>query len=216
MLAHLLTALTGIDFLYRGVSNTIKHRNLETWEWLFKSGNENNPYTVETNVVGARLLFTADTENIKAILTSQFADYGKGEPFHNAWKDFLGDSIFTTDGVEWHKSRQLIRPQFIRDRVSDLETFEEHVQKLMGLMGGRGEEIDVSALFFRYCPLDGPTNPTNSNSGREADTCRRYTLDAATDFLLGRSVNSLDNPQVEFAEAFAEVQRVQNIIARAG
>lgn len=44
----------------------------------------------------------------------------------------------------------------------------------------------------------------------------RYTLDAATHFLLGTSVDSLHNSQAEFAEAFAEVQRVQNIIARAG
>lgn len=52
-----------------------------------------------------------------------------------------------------------------------------------------------------------------------ADICHtenRYTLDAATDFLLGTSVDSLRNSQAEFAEAFAEVQRVQNIIARAG
>ncbi|KAI4127884.1 MAG: hypothetical protein LQ347_004404 [Umbilicaria vellea] len=182
----------GIDFIYRGVTATVKHRNLELWEWLFKSGNANCPYTVEVDVAKERLVFTADTENIKAILTTQFADYGKGEPFHDDWKDFLGDGIFTTDGPEWHKNRQLIRPQFIKDRVSDLETFETHVQKLMAQMGGRGEEVDVSELFFRY------------------------TLDAITDFLLGRSVNSLDDPQVKFAEAFAEVQRVQNIIARAG
>ncbi|KAA6413114.1 MAG: cytochrome P450 [Lasallia pustulata] len=182
----------GIDFVYRGITATVKHRNLELWEWLFKSGNANCPYTVEVNVASERLLFTADVENIKAILTTQFADYGKGEPFHKDWRDFLGDGIFTTDGAEWHKNRQLIRPQFIKDRVSDLETFEVHVQKLIGLMGGRGEEVDVSELFFRY------------------------TLDAITDFLLGRTINSLANPQVKFAEAFAEVQRVQNIISRAG
>ena len=115
---------------------------------------------MEANVASERLLFTADTENIKAILTTQFADYGKGEPFHNDWKDFLGDGIFTTDGPEWHKNRQLIRPQFIKDRVSDLETFEIHVQKLIALMGGRGEEVDVSELFFRYWPLNGPVDLT--------------------------------------------------------
>lgn len=138
------------------------HKNLELWQWLFTSGNANCPWTVEVNVARERLLFTADPENIKAILTTQFADYGKGEPFHNDWKDFLGDGIFTTDGPEWHKNRQLIRPQFIKDRVSDLETFEIHVQKLMGLMGGRGEEVDVSELFFRYWPLNGPMNLTAS------------------------------------------------------
>lgn len=57
--------------------------------------------------------------------------------------------------------------------------------------GSQGQEIDVSDLFFRY------------------------TLDAATDFLLGRSVESLEKPG-EFADAFGEVQRVQSIIARSG
>lgn len=58
--------------------------------------------------------------------------------------------------------------------------------------GSQGGEIDVSDLFFRY------------------------TLDAATHFLLGRSVGSLENGDQEFALAFGEAQRVQNIITRAG
>lgn len=119
----------------------------------------------------------------------------------------MGDGIFATDLDLWHNSRQLIRPQFIKDRVSDLHTFEKHVQVLLraiangGVAGtpgtasdgiARGRRVDVCDLFFRY------------------------TLDAATDFLLGRSVGSLEVPRQEFAEAFAEVQRVQNIISRAG
>ena len=157
-------------------------------------------YTVEACPMGRRLVFTVDPENIKAILATQFTDYGKGKPFHEEWKDFLGDSIFTTDLDQWHASRQLIRPQFIKDRVSDLDVFETHVQVLMEQItkagkrwdGSQGGELDVSDLFFRY------------------------TLDAATHFLLGRSVGSLELPEQEFAEAFSEVQRVQNIIARAG
>ena len=157
-------------------------------------------YTVEASPVGRRCIFTADPENIKAILATQFTDYGKGEPFHREWKAFLGDSIFVTDLDQWHSSRQLIRPQFIKDRVSDLQVFETHVQVLIEAIskagrkwdGSQGGELDVSDLFFRY------------------------TLDAATDFLLGRSVGSLELPEQEFAEAFAEVQRVQNIIVRAG
>ncbi len=157
-------------------------------------------YTAECTVVGRRCIFTADPENIKAILATQFADYGKGELFHREWKDFLGDSIFATDGDLWHASRQLIRPQFIKDRISDLEIFEKHVQILMDqisksgrtLYGTQSAAFDISDLFFRY------------------------TLDAATHFLLGRSVGSLEVPDIEFAEAFSEVQRVQNIIARAG
>lgn len=104
-------------------------------------------------MAGQRFIFTADPENIKAILSAQFDDYGKGKPFHEEWKDFLGDSIFTTDGDEWRSSRNLIRPQFIKTRVSDLEIFEKHVNVLMGMMGGNGEEVDVSALFYRLMLL---------------------------------------------------------------
>lgn len=44
----------------------------------------------------------------------------------------------------------------------------------------------------------------------------RYTLDAATEFLLGKSVDTLENPQAEFSAAFAEVQRIQNMVSRIG
>lgn len=102
--------------------------------------------------------------------------------------------IFTTDGEMWHNSRQLIRPQFIKDRVSDLHTFESHVQVLLPMLAGthKGATVRLDDLVYRF------------------------TLDAATDFLLGTSVDSLRNPQTEFADAFTEVQRVQAVIARAG
>lgn len=106
----------------------------------------------------------------------------------------LATGIFTTDGELWHNSRTLIRPQFIKDRVSHLHTFEDHIQVLLPLLRGSrsGETVRVDDLFFRF------------------------TLDAATDFLLGSSVQSLENPKVEFAHAFAEVQHIQGLIARAG
>jgi hypothetical protein len=87
----------------------------------------------------------------------------------------------------WHNSRQLIRPQFIKDRVSDLHTFESHFEALLPLLRGSqpGSTVRVDDLFFRF------------------------TLDAATDFLLGDSVNSLENPQAEFAHAFTQVQHTQ-------
>ena len=126
------------------------------------------------------------------MLATQFADYGKGEPFHEEWKWFLGDSIFTTDGELWHASRQLLRPQFVKTRVADLEIFEHHISKLMALIPPRGGEVDISALFYRF------------------------TLDSATDYLLGKSVDSLRNPDTKFATAFADVQKVQNEMTRVG
>ena len=173
-----------IDIVLSSIKHSTEHRDLQFWTWLFSHSTPKSP-TVEIPLGGQRFIFTAQPENIKAILATQFSDYGKGEPFHKDWQDFLGDSIFTTDGDLWHGSRQLIRPQFVKSRVSDLELFETHVQQLIGLMGGQGQEVDVDALFYRF------------------------TLDTAMDILLGHSIDNLGNPQNEFAEAFGEVQRVQ-------
>jgi len=175
------------------------------WRWIF---NTVGASTAEMRIFGRRVVLTVDPENIKAILATQFGDYGKGEPFHREWRAFLGDSIFTTDGDMWHGSRQLIRPQFIKDRVSDLKCFEDHMDLLfraianggalegedqfVDIEAGNGKPVDISDLFFRF------------------------TLDAATEFLLGKDVKSLSTPREPFADAFQEVQRVQSLIARAG
>lgn len=62
------------------------------------SGNPKNPYTVESITVGERIIFTADEENIKAILATQFQDFGKGAQFQKEWNDFLGHSRCIADG----------------------------------------------------------------------------------------------------------------------
>lgn len=192
--------------LVKTVINTMKHKNLEGWRDIFEK-NGKGGFTVESRPAGMRIVLTADVENIKAILASQFGDYGKGEPFHKDWKEFLGDSIFATDGDLWHASRQLIRPQFVKDRVSDLHIFEKHLQFLMANCANGG--------------VQGVPGVANDNiaCGRVfdvSDNFFRYTLDSATEFLLGRSVGSLHIPRQEFADAFGEVQRIQNLIARAG
>lgn len=99
------------------------------------------------------------------------------------WKEFLGDSIFTTDGQQWHDSRMLIRPQFIRDRVSDLHCFESHIQTLFkamangGVLSGEDQVVDMNAVNGKVMDM--------------SDLFFRYTLDVATDFLLGKDVKSL-------------------------
>lgn len=54
----------------------------------------------------------------------------------------------------------------------------------------------------------------NGATVRVDDLFFRFTLDAATDFLLGKSVKSLETGQSDFAEAFAVVQNTQGTIAR--
>lgn len=67
----------------------------------------------------------------------------------------------------------MIRPQFVRSQVSDISLLETHVQALLRVLEERTEmatgwtdTVDLSRLFFRL------------------------TLDSATEFLFGESVNS--------------------------
>lgn len=195
----------GLDLARKTVRATMEHKNLEIWRTLFDMCKS---WTVETRIVQRRIIFTADPENIKALLATQFGDYGKGKPFHEEWEPFLGDSIFATDGDIWHYSRQLIRPQFTKDRVSDLHCFENHIQTLFkcmangGALDGEDQEVNMANVNGRVMDI--------------SDLFFRMTLDVATDFLLGKDVKSLTTPQQEFAEAFGEVQRVQNLITRSG
>ncbi|KAK6216262.1 hypothetical protein LQW54_003651 [Pestalotiopsis sp. IQ-011] len=195
----------GLDIVKRQVKATMNHKNLESWYTLFQGV---PGMTAEGKIIGRRLVFTSDPENIKAILAAQFGDYGKGEPFHREWSEFLGDSIFTTDGDRWHDSRQLIRPQFVKERISDLDCFESHLDTLFraiangGALNGADQKVDMEA--------------GNGKPVEMSDLFFRYTLDVATDFLLGLDVQSLTTPRQAFADAFNEVQRVQNIRARAG
>ena len=143
----------------------------------------------EINVTGGqRYFFTQEPEHIKTILTGKFADYGKGEEFHRVWRPFLGDSIFTTDHQQWQDSRNLIRPMFIKNRVSDLEIFERWTMVMMDQFPKSGETFDLLPLFYRM------------------------TIDVITEFLLGESVNILENPRSKFVAAFTDVQRVQTML----
>ena len=136
----------GIDMLYEVLRYFLADKNYELWIHMFTKY-AGGKYTLEAGT-GERVILTAEPDNIKAILATQFKDYGKGEQFRRDWWPFLGNGIFTTDGELWHNSRQLIRPQFIKDRLSDLDTFERHVQVLMQKLG-ETEEIDTMNIFFR-------------------------------------------------------------------
>ncbi|KAL9042003.1 MAG: hypothetical protein Q9180_000899 [Flavoplaca navasiana] len=52
--------------------------------------------TVSMNLLGIKLLMTDDPENTKAVLSTKFADFGKGEAFHKIWRDLMFDSIFAS------------------------------------------------------------------------------------------------------------------------
>ncbi len=192
--------------MIRAVHSHITHKDAEFWVYLLNHAVNAQAPTVEATVAGKRVVFTADPENMRAILASQFSDFGKGEGFRNDWHGLLGDSVFSMDGENWHAARQLLRPQFIKNRVSDLVVFEKYVQILLRAFAG-GEE----AMANPNMELKGVGKKVNLTS-----LIHRYTLDTATEFLFGKSVGSLQDINNEFAEAFEVVQQVQSTRTRAG
>lgn len=93
--SHPLLTVTrvGITFVWDGIRHALRDDNLHFWHKHFMTfGNPNAPYTLEAQTAGLRIVFTADPENIKAILATQFNDFGKGEEFNKDFHEFLGDS----------------------------------------------------------------------------------------------------------------------------
>lgn len=114
--------------------------------------------------------FTCDPKNIQALLATQFDDFEIGSRRALNFEPLFGAGIFTQDGKEWERSRAMLRPQFARDQVSDLVLEERHVQNMMRALPvdsqGWTDTVDLQVLCFRL------------------------TLDSATEFLFGESVDS--------------------------
>lgn len=184
-----LNPFSGISFFISAAREQMNNNLLAFFQSIYDKATPECPDCVEISFTGGiRFILTREPEHIKTVLTSKFTDFGKGPRFHEIWSPFLGDSIFTTDGQLWQGSRSLIRPMFVKDRVSDLQTFDKWAGVLMNKLPRAGETVDIMDLFYRM------------------------TLDVTTDYLLGASVNSLDNPKHEFARAFNEVQRDQMML----
>ncbi|KAF7193665.1 Cytochrome P450 monooxygenase [Pseudocercospora fuligena] len=114
-----------------------------------------------------RTVFTSDPENMKSVLTR--ADDFVVEPSRlAAFEGLLGKGIFTADGAFWQHSRNMLKPQFDKSQITELEQFERHIPKLLALIPDDGSTIDLQPLFHRL------------------------TMDTSTEFLTGTSANSLD------------------------
>ncbi|GAB1313210.1 Cytochrome P450 alkane hydroxylase [Madurella fahalii] len=178
--------ISGLPFYIKAGYYQTRDKLDHFYNSIFDYATPECPNCVEISFLGrVRFLMTREPEHVKTILTTKFGEYGKGPRFHEIWSPFLGDSIFTTDGQLWADSRSLIRPMFIKDRVRDIEVFDKWANTLISKLPASGQTVDMMDLFYRM------------------------TLDVTTDFLLGGSVNSLNNPKHEFVAAFQEVQRLQ-------
>ncbi|RAQ55487.1 cytochrome P450 [Aspergillus flavus] len=142
--------------------------------------------TFRVRQAGRENFFTVDPKNIQAMLATQFNDFFLGDMRRNAGAPVMTSGIFVSDGADWSHSRSLIRPQFTRTQINNLELEERHVQNALRAMptqsNGWTSEVDIQIILFRL------------------------TLDSATEFLFGKSCNSqltaLEKDAGEMSDSF--------------
>ena len=161
---------------------------LDFWEGLIISSCSpaNKSFTAELYpLFGPPMILTTSPANIKAILATQFADYGKGPEFARDWKDFLGRGIFVVDGEEWSQARKTARPAFAKSKFEDLDIVDRHTAKLLELVAGfKDTEFDLKPLLYAW------------------------TMDVATDLFFGEAVGCLgDEDKAGFSKAFNGVEQ---------
>ncbi|KZF23725.1 cytochrome P450 [Xylona heveae TC161] len=157
----------GIDTIYKLI--TFKGDLLD--DWVCKQYYELGATWKGNVLFGDQVINTSDPQNIQTILGVKFKDFEIGEKRHRPIRYLIGNGIFTSDGPTWSHARAIMRPQFMREHISNLEATERHMQNLLKAIpadptSGWCDEIDLQPLFFRL------------------------TMDNATEFLFGTSVDS--------------------------
>ncbi|KAL9044345.1 MAG: hypothetical protein Q9214_002512 [Letrouitia sp. 1 TL-2023] len=123
--------------------------------------------TVELRMFASGLIVTDEPANLKAIMSTEFSSFGRGETTRRVWGDMIGDNqIFITDGDIWHQSKEFLRPHVAKLRSSDLDITEKHIKNLFEILS-TGKPVEVY------------------------DLADRAQLDVVTDVFFGESAESL-------------------------
>ena len=152
-----------LDIFLQFLQELRQHVLLDSTKRRFE---EHQNWTMKFKIWFQTVYFTAEPENVKAVLSLNFRSYGIGEEREALVGSLLGKGIFTSDGEAWRHSRNMLRPSFVKSELADLKVFEPHVQALIQNIKTK-TTIDLQPLF------------------------NVFTFDVATEFLLGQSTACL-------------------------
>ncbi|KAJ6553147.1 cytochrome P450 [Mycena capillaripes] len=204
-------SIGGLHMLFRN------NEDMYPGEWLVNVAKDIG-YSFSVRFLFQDRIMTADPENIKAILATEFNGFEKGAEFRGLMEPLLGTGVFAADGDMWKFHRQMTRPFFHRERISDFDLFDHQAENAIGQFKARLRE--GHAADFQ-------------------DMVSRFTMDTASSFLFGQDVRSLDaglpypynvspsvdatnlpaaqpHPSSTFATAFQEAQMITALRTRFG
>ncbi|KAI0316899.1 cytochrome P450 monooxygenase CYP63 [Amylostereum chailletii] len=130
---------------------------------------------INIRVMWADTFMTSDEGHVKYMLTGPgFEHFPKGLSWQERFESFLGNGIFNRFVSIWcSQHRQLARPWFSRERISDFSIFDKHTTHTLDIMG----HFSASRTPFDIQDLVG-----------------RFTLDSSSEFLFGSCLNALQGP----------------------
>ncbi|KAF2865800.1 cytochrome P450 [Massariosphaeria phaeospora] len=137
--------------------------------------------TVEVPIGG--IVMTDNTENIRAIMSTQSDCFGKGETYHKIWSSLMRDSILTTDGHAWQVNRNHLVAHTAKIRPTDYAVTDRHAQNLIRVLS------------------DGMPHDT-------LDQLNRFAIDVVSDIFYGSSTNTLLTNDQSLRDA---IQRHKNV-----
>ena len=170
----------GLDMLWDTVTAVKSKSYLDRARRLYEQhGNTYSSYSL-----GSSFIHTIEPENIKAILFTNFKDFGITSRRKMAFLPLVGQrSILISDGPQWETARAFLRPVFAKSQVRDFTPLERHVSNLIKAIPRDGSMVDLAGLFFEL------------------------TSDVAVDLIFGKPANSLpESSPAYFAEAFHDLQ----------
>lgn len=180
-----------------GIAKTIelalhfqRRTSLEYTNALFTKYGE----TYASHLIGHRLIFTHNRENIQHLLSTAFVDFDSSPLRKPLFRSITPHGIFTLDGADWKKSRgQLYRRLSDLRRVIDLEGCERHFQSFLQHVPPDNQAFDVQSCVFAL------------------------SLDIQTQFSLGESIDALDPyPSLEKKQFQSDLLHVKDRIVQDG
>ncbi|WEW59052.1 hypothetical protein PRK78_004520 [Emydomyces testavorans] len=169
--------ILGLDLALRVAKAGKSKTFLQDFQTRFRT--YGNTYSMK--LMGKNAIATCEPENLKAALATKFNDFTLSTLRKSSFQPLFGKGIFTTDGAEWEHSRAMLRPNFVRSQVADLDMIEKHVENLIKEIPTDGSTVDLQDLFFNL------------------------TLDTATEFLFGESAHSQGTKSTENDERFSDI-----------
>jgi cytochrome P450 len=121
------------------------HSLLETATNLFWEHGK----TYKTKRNGRVMIRTCDPEVSKAVLSTNFENFGLQPTRYEDGNSFFGNGMLVTDGPQWKTSRTLIKPTFDIAHIANLDRLGPFVDQFMELLPRDGSTFDLFPLLKR-------------------------------------------------------------------